>query len=253
MNFLVRLRNSISNFEFYKNIQNETVGKAFLYLTKITIIFGIISLINPVLGFDRGVDLAQDYFQENIPDFVFEDGELKVKSDQPFVWEDKESDIIVAMDTSGQVGPEILDEYSEGFYITKNYAIFKRNGIEKREFDFSQLKEVKFNKDDVSEWIPYAKWANGFIVIFGLIWFMIGKLWSTLLLALFGLLLCAGKNRFSDLYKISIYVLTLSIIIKTAKVLFTVEIPWFGLIYYGIAAFYMWKAVGVIKDKALTE
>lgn len=254
MEFLTQLRKSISDFEFYKKLQNDSMGKAFLYLTKLTIIFGVISLINPVLGFDRGVDSVREYFHENIPYFVFEDGELDVKNNQPFVWEDKEENVIVAMDTSGQIGPEILNGYYEGFYITKNYAVFKRNGIEKREFNFSQLKGITFTKDDVSSWIPYLKWIDGFIVIFGFIGFFISKLWSALLITFFGLFICSGKNRFPELYKMSIYALTLPIVIKTAKDILTIEIPWFGLIYYGIAGFYMWKAVSLIrKDKALNE
>ncbi len=254
MNFITRLRKSISDFEFYKMIRDESMGKAFLYLTKLVIIFGVISLINLVLGFDQGVDVFQEYFRENVPQFVFEDGELDVTNKQPFIWEDKEANVIVAMDTSGRVGPEVLNGYHEGFYISKNYAVFKRNGIEKREFDFSQLPGIKFNKDDVSEWIPYLKLINGFVVIFGLIGFFISKLWNSLLITLFGLLICSGKFRFPELYKISIYALTLSIVIKTAKDVLVLDIPWFGLIYYGIAGFYMWRAIDLIRrDRVLTE
>ncbi len=253
MNFFNQLWKSISNFEFYKSLQNQSAVKVFIYLTKVTIIFGVISLVRPVLNFDRGVDLAGEYFRENIPYFVFEDGKLEVKDNQPYIWEDKEANLIVAMDTSGQVNPEILNDYSEGFYITKEYAIYKRNGIEKREFDFSQLTGVKFTKDDVSEWVPYAKWFNVIIVLFGLIGFMVGKLWSALLITFFGLLVNSGKNRFFDLYKISIYTLTLPTIIKAVIILSGTPIPWFGLIYYGIAVFYMWKAIESIRnDKAFT-
>lgn len=253
MNFVNQLWKSISNFQFYRSLHNMSAGKAFLYLTKITIIFGVISLIRPVVGFDRGVDLAREYFLENIPEFVFEDGELNITSEQPFIWEDDEANLIIAMDTSGQIDPDILNDFRDGFFITKNHFIVKRNGIEKREFDLSQLEGVRFTKEDVGEWIPYAKWANGFIVIFGLIGFLIGKLWSALLIALLGLMICSGKYQFADLYKISIYALTLPIIIKTAMQLVGTPIPWFGAIYYGIAGFYMWKAVDTIgKDRTLT-
>lgn len=254
MNFLTRFQKSITDFEFYRKLREESVGKAFLYLAKIVIIFGVISLINPVLNFDRGVDEVRDYFRENIPYFVFEDGALNMKENQPFFWEDQEAKIVIVMDTSGQVGPEILNNYHEGFYINKNNAVFKRNGIEKREFNFSQLAGVKFTKDDVSQWIPYLKWFNGFVVIFGLIGFLISKLWSALLITLFGLLICSGKNRFPELFKISIYALTLPIAIKVVKEVLVMKLPWFGLIYYGIAGFYMWKVIDLIrKDRAITE
>lgn len=248
MNFIDQFWKSISDINFYKSLWNQSSGKTFLYLTKITIIFGVISLIRPVLFFDRGVDLAGEYFRENIPYFVFKDGKLDIKSNQPFVWEDKETKLIVAMDTSGQIGSEILNEYYEGFFITKDYVIYKRSGIEKREFDLSQLTGVAFTKDDVVEWIPYAKWVNVLIVFFGLFGFAVGKLWSALLIAIFGMLICSGKNRFYDLYKISIYALTLPTVIKTGLVLFGVSVPGFILIYYGIAVFYIWKAVDSIKN-----
>lgn len=253
MNFINQLWKSISNFQFYKSLQNESLGKAFLYLTKVVIIFGIISLIRPVLGFDLGVDMARENFIESVPDFVFDDGVLTVTGEQPYIWEEDEDDYIIAMDTSGQIGPEILDDYNDGVFITNHYFIVKQNGIEKRELDFSQLVGAKFTKDDVAEWIPYAKWANGFIVIFGLIGFLAGKLWSALFIALLGLMICSGKYQFVNLYKISIYALTLPIIIKTFISLLGKPIPWFGLVYYGIALFYMWKAIDTIRndDKAL--
>lgn len=253
MNFINQLWKSISNFQFYKSLQHESLGKAFLYLAKITIIFGVISLIRPVVSYDRGVDMAREYFIESIPDFIFEDGELTITGEQPYIWEDDEANIIVAMDTSGQIGPEILDDYYDGVFITNDHLIMKQNRIEKREWDFSQLVGAKFTKDDVAEWIPYAKWANGFIVIFGLIGFLAGKLWSALLITLLGLMICSGKHQFSNLYKFSIYALTLPIIIKTTISLLGTPIPLFGLVYYGIAAFYMWKTIDTIRnDMTLT-
>ena len=252
MNFLTKLQKSIIDFQFYKVVRKESVGTAFLYSTKLAIIFGLISLINLVIGFNQVVDWFNDYYWENIPDYVFEDGELSIKDNQPFVWE--EGDIVVAVDTSGQIGPEILDSYHEGFYISKDSAIFKQNGIEKREFDLTQFVGVKFTRDDVGVWIPYLKWINGLFVIFGLIGFWINLLWSALLVTLLGLLICFGKNHFSDLYKISIYALTMPILIRTAKDLLMLDIPWFSLIYYVIAGFYMWQATSLIKkDQAAVE
>jgi hypothetical protein len=248
MNFINQLWNSISNFQFYKSLQNESLGKAFLYLTKVVIIFGVISLIRPVAVFDRGVDMAREYFIENIPDFVFEDGELTVTGEQPYIWEDDENNFIVAMDTSGQIEPEILDDYNDGVYITNHYFIVKQDGIEKRELSFSQLVGAKFTKNDVAEWIPYAKWASGFIIIFGLIGFFVGKLWSALLITLFGLIICSGKLQFTNVYKISIYALTLPVITKTTVGLLGRPIPWIGLVYYGIATFYIWKAIDIIRN-----
>lgn len=253
MNFIDQLWKSIADFNFYKSLQNQSFRKTFLYIAKLTIIFGVISLIRPVLFFDRGVDLAGEYFRENIPYFVFKDGKLDVQGDQPFIWEEQETNLIVAMDTSGQIGPEILNGYNEGFFITKDYAIYKRNGIEKREFDFSQLTGVTFTKDDVNEWIPYTKWVNVLIVFFGLFGFAAGKLWSALLMAIFGMIICSGKNRFYDLYTISLYALTLPTVIKAGLVLFGVLVPGFILVYYGLAALYMWKAIDSIRNnKAFT-
>lgn len=243
MNFLTRLLKSITDFKFYQEFQKESIGKAFLYLIKLTIIFGTVSMVNPMLLFDRGIDQAQVFFQEKIPYFVFENGELNVSGEQPFIWEDEAKDLILVMDTSGRVGPEILADYREGFYITKDHAVYKPNGIEKREFDFSQLKEAKFTKDDVAAWIPNLKWFGILLVIFGLIAFLIGKIWSALWIAVLGLLICSGNYRFAELYKLSVYALTLPIIIKSLNALLWIAVPWFGLIYYGIASFYIWKAI----------
>ena len=135
-------------------------------------------------------------------------------------------------------------------FIGKDKLVQKKNNIETRSFSFKDFQSLNLNKADVEKFIPMLRWINVFIIIFGLLWFFVSKLVSALFLSLIGLVLSGIKNvkmNFSSLYKLSIYSLTLPILIKVVCSGFGISIPHFWLLYYTVGSIYLWNAITVKK------
>lgn len=248
MRFTVKVTDSITKPETYGYYLKETVGKAILYLLFITLIFGSLNLVRPIIDFNTGIKQLTRSFNMNMPDFTLKNGELKVEGNMPIISGD--NNYIFIVDTNGSTGENALDKYNAGVLILKNKIIQKQNSFQKNEYNFRDFAGLTLNKSDIQGYIPLLKVINVFIVLFGYIGFFAGKLISALILTLIGLIINismkAGKD-FGALYKLSIYSLTLPIIIKVLLNVINYQIPYFFIIYYGIALFYIWKALSIIK------
>jgi hypothetical protein len=163
---------------------------------------------------------------------------------------------VIIVDTTGGTDENALDKYKSGILILKSKIIQKENSLQKREYNLKEFGTLTLTKSDVQGWIPLLKIINLFIVLFGYIGFFTGKLLSALVLALIGLIISGSMKLhkdFGDLYKISIYSLTLPIIIKVLLSVINYTIPYFFIIYYGVAIFYIWKSLSIIKKNEETQ
>ncbi|MFZ5966907.1 MAG: DUF1189 domain-containing protein [Bacillota bacterium] len=249
--FTEKLIKSISSFGFYQRILKESLGKAFIYLVLISLLFGFAGSIKAVYDINFGVNAMIDGFRDEIPDFTFQNGELEVYAEMPMILEEGEGAIVV-IDTTGQTDESILDDYDSGVFLSKHKLVSKENSIQTKEFDFSQIKEFDFNKQDVERWIPFLKWMSVIAVIFILLGTIIGKLISTLFISLLGLIvngIAKARLEYGNIYKIGIYAITLPTIIKTVMGLVSIQIPFFFVIYYGIVVFYLWKVMKLIREE----
>lgn len=252
--FFAQLVGSITNMESYQYFFKRTSGKAILYLLLLSLIFGTASYIRTVFDFNLGITKTINYFKSGIPDFTFDNGELNMKGTMPLVLDKTEGDIII-IDTTGKTDESILNSYPNGVLVTNHEFIQKENyGIKKQSFEMMQ--GVRFTKDNVLGFLPYFRLVNIFIVIFGVLFFFIGKLVSALWLAIVGIIISAiakYKLPFETQYKLSIYALTLPIILKVLLAILKVTIPYFWIIYYGIAVVYLWKAIIMLKKDVEKE
>ena len=246
---------SITNWKEYPLLKAQTLGKAFGYLFLITLVFGSISLIKPIIEFNDFLEELAVQYQAKVPEFVFGDGALRVDAKMPVTLLDEAKSLFV-IDTSGATDSSILNNYEEGALVTKDKLFFKHNRYELREYNFSEFKEVRFTKSDLGSWIPYLKWLSVLVVLFGWVGFMVGKLFSALLVSLVGLIIFNSYRdqlNFSQIYKLAIYALTLPILIKVSLELIGYTLPLFFLLYYGLAIVYLVLAAGSFKPKLVTE
>jgi len=249
MGFFRQFKNSVTDFNSYNIYIIYSLRRAFLYLFLLTLIFGTITGVKVLYDFNTGLNEIIQGVQTEIPNFKLQNGELFVDANMPLLL-DKSQDSIFIIDTSEQTNQNILKDYPRGILITKNEVIQKKNEIETSLYSFKDLGDLVVTKSDFEKYLPYLKILNVFIVVFGFIGFFIGKLFSVLILSLVGLLISKIQkydSGFGNLFKVSIYVLTLPLMIKTVLVLFDVTIPYFSLLYYGIAIFYLWHIIKILN------
>ena len=247
MNFFTSIYKSVSDFHSYKQFVRNSVGKAITYLLLFSLLLGLISLIRPVYDFNQGISLLVDNFEENIPEFSFENGLLEVSGEMPIIMGDYNS--VVIIDTTGNTGDAILDDYRHGILLL-NDRMVQKEASGKTVTDYSPFQGLSVTKEDVRGWIPLLKWVSVLIIIFGLIGFIIGKFVSALIMSLIGLIINAITKAgltYGNIFKLSAYSLTLPIFLKVLLGFIPVTLGWFWLIYYGLSAFYMWYAMTLIR------
>lgn len=248
-NFLKKVHKSITDFEFYPLFLKESLGRAFLYLFMISLVFGIIGLSKVAYELNEGINFAVNYVKNDMPYFRFQNGKLNVEGDMPIIIEDGPEGIVV-IDTTGKTNESILDKYERGIFINKHKLINKNNPVEKREIEFKQLHGVSFTKNSVIRLLPKLKLVNLIVIIGGIIFIFIGKIFSTLFVSLLGLIINSitkANLEYKDIYKLGIYSITLPTIIKVVANLLNYNIPFFFIIYYGIVIFYLWKSMSIIR------
>lgn len=255
INFFARIEKSISNYDFYRIIVKESVGKAISYLVLFSLIISVLSCIKPIYETNKVLGIVTNYFESDIPYFELKNGELQVEGDMPIVFE--EGSNITVIDTRDEVDESIVDGYQQGFLLTKTKMISKQ-GIERTEYSFNDFGKFNFSKEDVQKFLPKLKIFLTPIIIIGIILATIlGKLFNSLFVSLIGLIVngaVKGNLKYDDIYKIGIYSMTLPSIIKLLIKLFPLQHSIFSsmffFIYYGIIVLFITKAVGIIKRDA---
>lgn len=250
MNLFAQFYNSITNLESYKYFLKQSFGKAFLYLFLTSIILAGIGGFKTIYDFNAGINDTVKYFKTDFPPFELKNGELEVTAEMPYVLAKNEKEIVI-IDTSGKVDETILNDYNNGIFVSKYGIDYKKNTFETRKIDFSSLNGVTFTKETLLKWLPYLKWFSLIIIFFGFFFYLVGKLISALFVSIGGIIIAKilkHEIRFGDLYKLSIYSLTSSILVYTIKNLSGLTIPFFSLIYYGIALIYLWNVLKILKD-----
>ena len=251
MNVFKKFYKNLIDFKSYRYFHKETMGRAFLYLLLITLIFGGIISAKTAYNYNTGVSKVITYFNDKVPDFTLENGELNVDADMPI--KNVSGNDIMIIDTTNDTSESILDNYDTGILITKDKMIQKKSSLQTTVTQFSSLGNLKLTKAMLKSYIPLLKIGSVFIVGFMLIGFYLSKLFSALLISLIGLIFNSAmdtKLDYGNIYKFSIYSLTVPIIIKTIIQFFNITVPFFFLIYYGIAALWLGLGIREIRKEA---
>lgn len=249
MNLFTRFISSTAKFENYRIFAKESAGRAVLYLLMFTLIFGTIKLSKFIYNFNMAISEGINIISEDMPDFELKDGELFVEGEMPIVIQE-DNDIFI-IDTSGNSDESVLNSYSTGVLITKDMIIQKDNSIQTKTVRFAEFKDFSMNKEKLIKLMPMIRWGNIFIIIFGLLFYFVGKLIHALILSIAAVIINNSKKLnipYGGLYGISIYALTLPSLIGVAASLAGITIPKFILISSIIAVFYIWKALNTIKN-----
>ena len=240
--FIKRIIISVSNPELYKLLLKHGQGKAISYLLIICLILGSLSLIQPLVALIGFIDDVNISFNNDIPEFTYNNGVLSIDGEQPIVLDDKN---LLYIDTTIDDYDSVLSKYDKGSFIFKDKLIEKTSsGITTT--DMKEIIPYSFTKSDVMKFVPYLKILSILFAIFFLAWYTAGKFISALIVAALASLIFKKEllqYNFGQIYTISIYCLTTPILVKLVINTFTITIPFFFIIYYGIALLYLYLSV----------
>lgn len=247
MGFFSRIYYSMAGFGKYRYFLRQSTGKAVVYLLLITLVIGVITFIPAVNEYNKIIDELIANFDSSIPDFTFANGKLEVSGNMPIVIDN--GGVTIVIDTSPNAEDTILEDYDTVILITSD-KIIQKNYVDKSVTSFSSMQGIVLTRDTVKQSLPIMKPLGIFLFVFGGMFFVCGKFISALFVSLIGLVINSVRNTrlsYRSIFKISVYSLTLPLLLCTLLDLLPISIPFIWLLFYIIAAVYVYGAINTIK------
>lgn len=275
--FFKKVWYSIVKIERYAEMATEGVGRALSYLSKLVIILAIIISVWITIETNNNIQKAIDYLENNFPEISYKEGTLQVESNEPIVIDNEVINGKIIVDTNTDSEETInqyintVNEYGSGIIVLKNRVILSNMTMAgtisynyKEAFDNINISE--FNKKDIVEYSSSNNMITLYISIFATlfiysyVWYLIKALWYVATISIFGYLvawLLKIKMRYAPIFNMSIYAITLSIILNMIYIIinmftnFTIE--YFEVMYISVASIYLISAIFIIKSEFIKK
>lgn len=276
--FFKKVWTSITKIEKYPDMASQGLGKAFIYLCKIIAILAIVLCLGMMFQTYQILQEGIHYLQNQFPEFSYKDGNLSVSSEQ--AWTISEEDSYVGktiIDTNTQEEQTInqyiheIEKAGGGILILQDKVIVK-NGLVAGTMNYNyqellgQMGITEFKKQNVIDYVNssqiIAVYISVFITIFlySFMIYLVTTLSNVLFLSIFGYLttwMAHIKMRFLAVFNMSIYALTLSIILNILYILVNVFIDfnmeYFQVMYVSVAAIYLVAAIFLLKTEFMKQ
>ncbi len=247
LGFFSRLYYSITSFGKYRYFLRQSTSKAVVYLLLITMVIAAIISVQAGIASSKIIDDVITGISGKIPDFQLADGKLEVSGKMPIIIEDGTTPIII--DTSPSADERILNGYDTAILITSD-KIISKSYVNRSETDFSQFQGMVINRQMVQQSLPMIKPFVNIAIVFVGIFIVCGKFITALIVSLFGMIINSARNTrltYRSIFKISVYSMTLPLILGTILDLALPVFPYKWLLFYVIAIVYVFGAINSIK------
>ena len=259
MNVAEKFIKSIIDIKSYLVFLKERTSKAIIYILLLSIILGGIKGFNVSRNIQKAINETKNYLTENEDTFKLENGELTVGENPILI---KEEGVLVLVDTSytydsfGQknLSDLNLEKYINSVLIFKDRVIINNNGQQTVQ-KFSDITTNIYPRDVINI-LNAASIVWIFVLLIYTIGGFIGNLLWALIIALVGTVvsyIVKVKIKFKGLYRISLYSITLPVIIDTIFVSANVRVPMFSLIFLAVSMVYIYLALKLIKKEVTEE
>lgn len=274
MGFFKKVWYSIVDVEKYPNMAAQGFGRAIGYLAKIVIILTIVFCLGVVYQAYGVVNEGVEYLQNSFPEFSYKDNILNVETDTPITISAEDSIVgETIIDTKTEDENTINDYVNKvtnaggGIVILKDEIRIKNPSVPGTVSysyeDISKTTQItEFNKQAVIDFAKSSKiislYVSIFLAIFMYVFIMQFMLtaWNAAILSIFGLFtawVAKIKMRYVAIFNMSVYALTLSIILNILYIAINIFIPfdieYFQVMYVTVAAIYLIAAIFILKGE----
>lgn len=266
-NFFKEAFKSIKDLDKYEDFALEVPGKAFKYLLKLILVFAIIISIFYTYKIVNNMNDIYSNLKIKLPDFSYNEGTLKMDSNEPIVIEDyKEIFGKVIIDTN--ISENEIEKYEsekEGILILKDKCfILSNSAMGQVTYKYSDLASSyninNFTKQDV---INYIEGMNIISICFSIyfvifvylfIMYFISILMDVLLLSLLAYIVSRISRirlKYAPSFSIAIHSITLPVVLNLIYIVVNLltgfKIKYFQLMYSTISYIYVIVAILMIK------
>ena len=258
MNFFTRIKKAIFKFDEYEKFVTEPVSKAIGYFAKIIIVFSLIITITLTYQMRREIKKVFEIIEKEFPEFAIKDYQLELKDTDSFEYYFEDLNLNIKFTENENNLQNINKE--NGLMLFKNKMVLNFNGFSKEilyrdafEQDFSKEKMVAIGKTNELVKLLVSSAVVMFLISF-IIYFVIVMI-DVLTLAILGLIINMFLKtlfKFKDIFKISIYSMTLPLILyliyMVLNILFGTTIKYFEIAYNSIAYIYLMTVLLMMKS-----
>lgn len=272
INFFKRMFLAIKEFEQYGIFASENLLVAIKYLLKIVLIFVMLISGIFVYQFHNYFQEALQYFNHNIQEIHFSEGNLEInKGDKIEIQNDKSMLPYIVADTDAKEEEvknyqEKLESYETGLVILKDRIIYKNEMVNKTvEYQYKDIMENyqinEFDKQAILDFISQIDVISLYISIYIVIFIYLYIIYlatafvDIVMLAVLGFIVgrIAGMRiRFKATFNIGVYALTLPIVLNLIYIainsLTGFTIQYFNWMYTTISYIYVIVAIFIIKS-----
>lgn len=280
LSFWKKIKISITDFEKYQELAAEKIGKTFLYLVLLMLIFNIVVAGIYTYKFTATINEVKTYIADNIETITFEENKLHIlpKNGEDIIRIENEAlntKVLINTQTSKEEDiKQYVDEIksSENGILILTDKIMIKNELLMAPYSYSYAniaEQYNINHLDKQELINLLS-GNSFtsilIYFFGIMFiYMFTMYFSSTLVDIFVLSILAYivsvmskmKLKFSAVYNIAAYSITLPLILN--MIYFAVNaftgftIKYFEVMYTGVASIYIITAILMIKSDVIKK
>lgn len=272
VSFFKRVKEAVTNFDKYLDFSEEKLSIAIKYILKLTLVFTLIITAALTIKIVQEANKVITSFQNEVPEFCFENNELIVAENQKVVKGDESGYFGVIVDNQKEVLSDVEEssDYQRVIAVLKDKIIVRdAEGIE-ASITYEQLGQDydlnNINKETVMQYLSgsdmvkiYAIFAVIMFIYFFIV-YLIQFVLDILLLSIVGYLLSkivGVKLKYKGIFNISVYAITLSVILYGIYMivnLFTgFTIKYFEIAYNAIAYIYIITAMLTIKTDLIKQ
>lgn len=224
---------------------------------------------------NNSVQEITKYIENNVGDFVYKDGVLDVSSDTPIITENTSLGkiIIDTKITTEEEKNKYINSIEDGMgiIILKENIIIKGlagSGTISYNYKdlFNQIDITEFTKQNVIDLVNSSTIWNFYlslflmVLVYAIIMYVISILWNAVIISIFGYIatwLAKIKMRYAAIFNMSVYALTLSVILNAIYVAVNIfidfDIKYFQLMYITVASIYLIAAIFIIKSEFIKK
>jgi len=237
---------SFYSTELYRDMALKKKGIGFGYLLLLLAFCWLFIVFSIDSQYDSFIDDAAPDMLSQFPDITIIDGQASIVESQPYFIRDPESGANIAViDTTGTVTS--LDETEAVVLLTRTHVMFKKNEIETRTFDLSEVGNIVIDRELLSTWVGASKsYLPVVIYPFALAGSFFYRIIQVLIYALIGLIfasICKTELGFDQLLRLSVVAITPGIIINTFLWTFSINLPFSGFMFFILAMVYLFLGV----------
>ncbi|MDD5194544.1 MAG: DUF1189 domain-containing protein [Candidatus Omnitrophica bacterium] len=251
--FFKEIASSVCDFKFYAQVKDFGLGRAFKYLFLFLLVITVALTARYSYMVNYGLGLARSWSEKNLPVIHVDDGVVSADVKQPYQIEVEDG--VVIIDTTGAITS--LDGYDKGTLLTKHELIFKKNAAESRVYSLREIKSLTIDKQFLEKAKKIIIIAAIPIILIGMyLYFCFARLLQILLFSLIALVIAAimrTKLTYKQVFNISVYAASASMLLGLVAALLLKPIPYFGWLYNCVYVIYLIFALRQCKTENIQE